>query len=548
MDCYVDDLEHRLSGLTARFADLGPRLQDAARALQDAGAPVPDALVDELSDVRVRFFELRDEVLAATETMGVVAPAELESVPSLEPVVAALRAAREAERQREALQRMRESVLGTLERVLAVRHVEDERFAPLLGCHAMARELRDTVLALTESSAEMSTAAVTDGVRPFVDFLTILDGSEALDDDRFAELEESVSGRFGRALAVAAARGRLLQPGQVPVVAATPPLATGAPAPVTTPAPAEVEEQEASAGETPRPEEADLPTPPPAAALEAAAAPGEPDETAQWWLAAWARWSGWKNTLAFGDAVREELGKYPYLLAVPIQHSPEYDDGLVAYGYSILMEHIERQSPGCVGNALNSLRAGGAGAVGEQLYEYLVAEGRLTETYADFVQSVLLEALPEPGLWCDARIVHSRDDTRVFRRPTPRPGDTEQTAHRFLADHQRFVGHRFSVTVAPMTTRCIAVAAELKEAHRLEARLLQDGAPSEAAWVVTVPAAGKAAGRIEARRIDRDGSVVAALGRDHAAVWIAVYNDDPLREVTRDLVLTLRKDVRGIRR
>jgi hypothetical protein len=76
------------------------------------------------------------------------------------------------------------------------------------------------------------------------------------------------------------------------------------------------------------------------------AEPSAPDETAQWWLAAWARWSGWKSTHDFASVVREELGKYPYLLSVPIQKSPEYDDGLLAYGYSILMDHVEKQNPG----------------------------------------------------------------------------------------------------------------------------------------------------------------------------------------------------------
>src|SRR5256886_3015605 len=86
--------------------------------------------------------------------------------------------------------------------------------------------------------------------------------------------------------------------------------------------------------------------------------PSAPDETAQWWLAAWARWSGWKNTLAFPEAVREELSKYPYLLSVPIQQSPDFEEGLLAYGYSIIMEHVEKQSPGAVGNALNNLKSG----------------------------------------------------------------------------------------------------------------------------------------------------------------------------------------------
>src|SRR4030095_16488750 len=108
--------------------------------------------------------------------------------------------------------------------------------------------------------------------------------------------------------------------------------------------------------EAPEPEVPEAPEPEPVleSALEAVAQPvveaapepeedpgavdnSGPDETAQWWLAAWARWSGWKSNLNIADAVREEIGKYPHTLSVPIQKSPEYEDGLLAYGYSILM-------------------------------------------------------------------------------------------------------------------------------------------------------------------------------------------------------------------
>src|SRR5204863_5289977 len=98
-----------------------------------------------------------------------------------------------------------------------------------------------------------------------------------------------------------------------------------------------------------------MPEPEPVAmaAPELPPEPAGPDETAQWWLAAWARWSGWKGNVVFPQAVREELAKYPYLLSVPIQQSPQYEDGLAAYGYSIVLEHVESKNPGCVGNALN---------------------------------------------------------------------------------------------------------------------------------------------------------------------------------------------------
>jgi hypothetical protein len=159
----------------------------------------------------------------------------------------------------------------------------------------------------------------------------------------------------------------------------------------------------------------------------------------------------------------------------------------------------------------------------------------------------LLAGVPEPGPWVQARIIHSKDDTRVFQRPTPRLGETEQTAQRFLADNQRFREHKFSGTLAPMTTRFFLIQAELKDAHGVEAMLTVDGAPSDAGLVVTVPAAGKASKK-DARRLSAEGTPLPGLGRDYAAIWFAVFNADAVRGTDFELALNLRKDTRGMRK
>jgi hypothetical protein len=182
------------------------------------------------------------------------------------------------------------------------------------------------------------------------------------------------------------------------------------------------------------------PKPAEPAAPAASSADASFDETAQWWLAAWARWSGWRGT-TFPDAVREELSKYSYLLSVPMQKSHEYEDGLLAYGYSILVDHVETQNPGCVSNALNRLKSVSGSSVGAQIFEYLLTEGRLVDTYPEFIKSVLLAALPDIAPWFDARIVHTKDDTRIFRRPSARLGDNEQKPQRLLTDKDRFTEH-----------------------------------------------------------------------------------------------------------
>ena len=533
MDVNLDALTRQLAGLTGRFADLGAKLTEAAREMQDGGAPPADALVEALAAARAEFVELLAQVVATAETLGVAVPDSVESAKSLEPVLAAMSAAVDARRRRAAFDEIRTRILAIYDRVAGLLHEGDESFGPVVTLKSKAEEAKAAALALTDATTEQARALM-EAAGPFADLLTMLEGTEALDDEKFSALEESVSDAFGRQIAVAVARGRLLLPGQAP---RAPQPAPAAPEPV----------RIAEAMRAPEPVRMPEPT---VAAPQPAAPRGEPsapDETAQWWLAAWARWSGWKNTLAFPEAVREELSKYPYLLSVPIQQSPDFEEGLLAYGYSIIMEHVEKQSPGAVGNALNNLKSGQMQPVGTQLYDYLVTEGRLTETYPDFIKNVLLAAVPEPGPWVQARMIHSKDDTRVFQRPTPRLGETEQTAKRFLADNQRFTEHKFSATLPPLTSRFFLIQAELKEAHGVDVNLKVDGAPSDSGLVVTVPAVGKAT-RVEARRLSAEGTALPGLGRDHGAIWFAVFNADPGRETRFQLGLTLRRDVRGMKK
>jgi hypothetical protein len=272
--------------------------------------------------------------------------------------------------------------------------------------------------------------------------------------------------------------------------------------------------------------------------------PSAPDETAQWWLAAWARWSGWKSTHNFVDVAREELGKYPYLLSVPIQKSPEYEDGLLAYGYSILVDHVEKQNPGCVGNALNSLKAGLATPVGEQLYAYLIAEGRLRESYPDFVKNALLAAVPDPGLWFQFRILESKEDTRIFQRPSGRLGDTELSGQRLASDNQRYAEHKFKMTLPALTLRCVQISADsIREARGVGVKLASDGKPSDSAWIAAVPAGAR--GKTDARRATPEGVHIPGVGKDFGSVWIAVFNPDPESDRRYELSVSLRKDTKS---
>lgn len=269
------------------------------------------------------------------------------------------------------------------------------------------------------------------------------------------------------------------------------------------------------------------------------------DEAAQWWVSAWARWTSWKSSVSFNDAVKQELQKYSYILSVPIQKSTDYEEGLLAYGYSILLEFAEKQNPGLVNKALNSLKtfAPGPGkSVGTHLYDFLVTEGRLVELYPEFVKNVLVAAVPEPGLWTQARILESTVETRVFTHPTPRIGDTEHNSQRLTQDRQRFTDHRFQVAMAPLTARFFAIAGDLREPRSIDVKLVDGRSDSDQAWLLTMPPAGRADLKSELLRLAPEGTSVPGLGRDYATLWVAVFNTETAAEKKYELALGLRKE------
>ena len=642
----ADDLVKNLAALSRRFAGLAAKLAQAARELEGAGTLPPDSLLEEFAAARGEFIDLRSSVLDAARTLGVTAPAPaaIDGLKALEPVVRALAEATVNEPRRATLAEARRRVLVVLDRIMTINHVDDPNFAALLECQAKAREIRAAVLDPKGPTAE-SAAVIVEATPAFSALLTLIEGREHLDDAKFTVLEDSVTRLFGRTLTVAATRGKLVAgpadlpraperpaprpktveepvgpvvvaaapsvaprvqppapllaspaapaaaspapsaaphapppspfyappapspappaPPVAPAPAAPPPPAPAAPpppAPAAPPPPAPVAPRPRAPGASPPP--APAAPPPPAAPVKqevAAAAPAPEedsapqvvetaalDEGAQWWVSAWARWTSWKGTIDFKAGVKQELGKYAYLLSVPIQQSAEYEEGLLAYGYSVLLDFVERQRPGIVTKALNSLKTfvpgKAAPSVGAHLYKFLIDEARLAEQYPEFVKSVLLAAVPEPGLWTQARILESATETSIFTHPSPRVGDPDHTTQRLTNDRQRFADHRFPVTLPPLTVRFFAVAADFREPREMDVKLKEGRAESNDAWLLTMPPVGRADLKSEVVRLVPEGSSVPALGRDCATLWVAVFNPDPKAEKKYDLTLTLKKD------
>ena len=575
----TDELAQRLAALSERFAHLAQALSQAAQLAQ-SGAPPAESLIDEITSIRTEFVDVRQRVVEAAKSLSVNAPgmAEIDSLKALKSVLDAVAQGIAEQEKRAALSEARTKVMTVLDRILAISHVDGPNFTALVQCQAKAREIRQAAQDPRAFDSENAPAFL-ESTPSFAALLTMIENRDALDDDKFAALEDAVTQSFGKTLAVAATRGKLVVgAAAAPAAAAgrptpaaprglepSPRMATPAPAAAPPQPPARVAAVPAAAAAPAQP----APAPPlilggPSGGSPAARAGSAPsaepqgeaaqtsdqggqDEAAQWWVSAWARWTSWKGTLSFADAVKEELAKYNYVLSVPIQKSTDYEEGLLAYGYSILIDHIEHLHAGFVNKALNSLKTfqpgqpGQAKSVGGHLYNVLVTEGKLGEHYPEFVKTVMLAAVPEPGLWTHARILESTTETRIFTHPSNRIGDPEHNSQRLTQERQRFADHRFPIVVAPLTTRFFAIAADLREPRSLDVKLLDGRNDSDQAWLMTMPPVGRTELKTEVLRLFPEGTSVPGLGRDYATLWIAVFNADPQTEKKYDLTLSLKQ-------
>lgn len=205
----VDELRSRSAALQARFADVGARAARVAADVSSGGAPPSEELLAQLTATTADFQRLRGDVLdsAATLAMALPKPADaLATLRDLVPVVDMLAvAAANAERRRRQ-EAARAAALRAIDRVQAMVHREDPTFAPLAECQARARAMRDEIAHSEATEADVASWA--ERVRPFADLLEMIEG--AVDDERFAQLADSVATSLGPPLAAAAMRGRLL--------------------------------------------------------------------------------------------------------------------------------------------------------------------------------------------------------------------------------------------------------------------------------------------------------------------------------------------------
>jgi hypothetical protein len=552
----LDELRQRLVALRTRFSDVGARAAAAADEVRESVVPAEDLLGD-LRSAAADFNELRHAIVDQLSGFpNTPDPTKLTTLKALDAVLTAMERVEAEHARRAGWESARDDALATLDRVATLIHRETPDSAALTECQTQARELHEALASAPSGDIEQLSAHL----RPFVELVTLADGWNQLDDDHCAALQESITQTFGRPLALAALRGKLGHQGETlpePEAPAPPP----PPVPVmTAPAPAAA----APVAVTPPVDDGRITPPPGSPLLVELRASGErvqvetpqerrareqllerlAAESARWWIGARA---GWESLVQRGlrpaDAARDTLKRFPYLLSVPLSRSDEFESGRLAEGYAILLQRLEKEEPGFVKGALARLNPQLTGRVmdesyplGQELYLYVVAEGRLYKTFPELLRDVLVHALPEPGLWLQAAITETNDATTIVTR-AEQPGGRHEESRTLTHAAERFTAHTFSVTTGPLTTRVFSVQAdELTQAVDLEIKLKENGAPTDRAWIVVAPASATPE---EPRKHRAGGTKIEQLGKEPRAVWIAVFNSDPNADKTYELTVTL---------
>ena len=217
---FSDVLINQLNALETRFRFLAHHLPEAGELLDSVGRPVPHDLLRELANSGEQFEEIKRDVLRASEPIaGLPQTPELRSIKDLR---AFMEAVSEAIAKQTAHRNVHQSACGELERVLTITHVSDSEFTPLLQCQERARDLRDSIAATGWPDTHPDADALARGLHVFSEFVKFVSFHDQLEDEEWERLQELVNQSFGKPLALAASRGKLVMSASGPVMPPVP--------------------------------------------------------------------------------------------------------------------------------------------------------------------------------------------------------------------------------------------------------------------------------------------------------------------------------------
>ena len=188
--------------LVQRFEEVAAQLEEAATALRQ-GSPASVALEEHLAAARTEFESLRAAALQAA-TSGADSP-DIRTLPAIIEKLDELT----AQSLSGAIHQMRLRALAVLDNVLALRHVSNPEFNPLLKCQRPAELARSEILKQTDLEQHPYEAELAEGSHPLTSLSRLVNEMPEIDDETIERLDNDIRLAYGSALALAAVRGLL---------------------------------------------------------------------------------------------------------------------------------------------------------------------------------------------------------------------------------------------------------------------------------------------------------------------------------------------------
>ncbi len=204
------EFKDQLASLKEKFSKLADGLEKFAQELKDPGRICADKLMGEIEDCQKCFIDLRAKVIEVGNSLDIPDKPDFDKVASLNDLESMVNLLADFEDKRKTFEEVRNRLLMILDRVSLIVHRENVDFQPLSECRAKASELRQAVEASSGPDLQRNLDALTSSSQLFSDLLTLVESSSELDDARWGLVHDSVEQNFGKVLAVAASRGKLI--------------------------------------------------------------------------------------------------------------------------------------------------------------------------------------------------------------------------------------------------------------------------------------------------------------------------------------------------
>ena len=201
----VTELAHEVVGLAEQIKQLGNHSGPVAVMDLRSGSPVQTTALDEMSACRRLLASLREK---AKRLAGPQPPLSL-NAENLHEVAAFLDEVQEAKSRQVAREEIRRRALTVLDQILALGHVGDVDFTPLMECQEHARLLRGGIALAPWANLPSQASTLSSGEHALTQLLSLVVQFEALSDEEWASQHEFVRDTIGPEIATAASRRRL---------------------------------------------------------------------------------------------------------------------------------------------------------------------------------------------------------------------------------------------------------------------------------------------------------------------------------------------------